>query len=340
MVLPQGHLPLDHILDFPYAVRWACQHDWQQTNRFSLRVYRDQLDRMTEDEFEWIPYPLMNLPAYCHDANDLWAAEVPLIYTRFSEAHYPRRFCRQFNAYQDRPAPVVAGHRHHNSGSRFMVELVEEWALRWNKIFPLQWVDEGPFISDEYREWYRNVGKQWLTNPCVDRPTQGFVPAHPQAAIAIQCLGEIIRRLRVRDDPDDIIAHGVECLTRLGAEEAIDHDIITYEAADVDPLTALRPPRPHRGRGGPTRGRRIGRGNVRMGDVGTHDDAHLHSQSSRASSYHPSPVHQPHVYSTPTSPNIPIFDAGPSFFHSPVDWMIGLFGSETAGPSTQPTVEV
>ncbi|CAH9096281.1 unnamed protein product [Cuscuta europaea] len=126
MVRPQGHLPLDHILDFPYAVRWACQHDWQQTNRFSLRVYRDQLDRMTEDEFEWIPYPLMNLPAHCHDANDLWAAEVPLIYTRFSEAHYPRRFCRQFNAYQDRPAPIVAGHRHHNSGSRFMVELVEE----------------------------------------------------------------------------------------------------------------------------------------------------------------------------------------------------------------------
>ncbi|CAH9087209.1 unnamed protein product, partial [Cuscuta epithymum] len=139
MVRPQRVLPLHAIFDLPYGARWACAHNWADSSRFTLRIYRDQFDL-----------------------------------TR----------CGGF--------------------------------------------------TDEYRGWFRYMGKTHINNPSQDRPTTGFVPAHPHIAIASHCLGQVAREMIDRGDPRDcgMIERIRNCLRRIGAEEAMDHDIITFE--DVD----------------------------------------------------------------------------------------------------------
>ncbi|CAH9101989.1 unnamed protein product [Cuscuta epithymum] len=53
MVRPQRVLPLHAIFDLPYGARWACAHNWADSSRFTLRIYRDQFDRLSESEVKF-----------------------------------------------------------------------------------------------------------------------------------------------------------------------------------------------------------------------------------------------------------------------------------------------
>ncbi|CAH9074542.1 unnamed protein product [Cuscuta europaea] len=57
-----------------------------------------------------------------------------------------------------------------------------------------------------------------------------FVPAHPELVITTRCLGEVAREMRDRGDPRDypMLERIRNCLRRIGAEEVIDQDIITF----------------------------------------------------------------------------------------------------------------
>ncbi|CAH9080824.1 unnamed protein product [Cuscuta epithymum] len=127
VVRPQRVLPLHAIFDLPYGARWACAHNWADSSRFTLRIYRDQFDRLSESEFEWTPYPLTSLLAFCTHAFDLWATKAPLIYCSYFEAYYPGRFCRQFGAVQDIPRSVTHNDRHHATRPENNAEFITEW---------------------------------------------------------------------------------------------------------------------------------------------------------------------------------------------------------------------
>ncbi|VFQ66645.1 unnamed protein product [Cuscuta campestris] len=65
MTRPRGVVPLEQLVNVPYGVRWMCYHRWSDCTTHSLRVYKDQLDRLLEGEFVWMPYPnLKTLPPF------------------------------------------------------------------------------------------------------------------------------------------------------------------------------------------------------------------------------------------------------------------------------------
>ncbi|WMV12146.1 hypothetical protein MTR67_005531, partial [Solanum verrucosum] len=54
---------------------------WTDTTKHVLRVFRDALDSMTEDQFIWEPYSsdiIESLPEYCRVGRDIWRARVPI----------------------------------------------------------------------------------------------------------------------------------------------------------------------------------------------------------------------------------------------------------------------
>uniref|UniRef100_M1A6Y6 Aminotransferase-like plant mobile domain-containing protein n=1 Tax=Solanum tuberosum TaxID=4113 RepID=M1A6Y6_SOLTU len=55
----------------PHAARWFAHFSWTNTTKHVLRVFRDALDSMTEDQFIWEPYfvdLIESLPDYCRVA--------------------------------------------------------------------------------------------------------------------------------------------------------------------------------------------------------------------------------------------------------------------------------
>ncbi|CAH9138829.1 unnamed protein product, partial [Cuscuta epithymum] len=64
-----------------------------------LGVYRDALDRMSEDQITWMPYRpdmLAELPPAGREQTHIWRARVPLICFDIVELHLPDRVMRQF----------------------------------------------------------------------------------------------------------------------------------------------------------------------------------------------------------------------------------------------------
>ncbi|VFQ66578.1 unnamed protein product [Cuscuta campestris] len=90
MCRPHVLLHPDAIVGAPFGVRWVCNHHWIHSSAHSIRAYRDQLDRLQENEFIWAPYPgLRYLHAHCYAGFEVWCARVPLIYTYMVERYYP-----------------------------------------------------------------------------------------------------------------------------------------------------------------------------------------------------------------------------------------------------------
>ncbi|CAH9086103.1 unnamed protein product [Cuscuta epithymum] len=99
---------------------------------------------------------------------------------------------------------------------------------------------------------------------------------HPHIAVTTQCLREVAREMRERGDPRDypMMERIRNCLRRIGAEEAMDHDIITFE--NVDEGHALP-----EGHGQPSRP--TGHG---LHDDDTSHDTPMEPPSTVGSSYH------------------------------------------------------
>ncbi|KAH0654430.1 hypothetical protein KY290_031375 [Solanum tuberosum] len=59
----------------PHATRWFAHLSWTNTTKHALKVYRDALDSMREDQFIWEPYSddlIESLSLYCHAGRNIW----------------------------------------------------------------------------------------------------------------------------------------------------------------------------------------------------------------------------------------------------------------------------
>ncbi|VFQ74623.1 unnamed protein product [Cuscuta campestris] len=125
MTRPRGIVPLEQLVNVPCAVRWVCYHRWSDCTTHSLRAYMDQLDRLLEGEFVWMPYPnLDTLPTFCSAGLRIWISRIPLIYGYVVEMYYPDRIYRQFGARQRVPLDVVYDRHLHNIKSN-TIELAD-----------------------------------------------------------------------------------------------------------------------------------------------------------------------------------------------------------------------
>ncbi|CAH9115142.1 unnamed protein product [Cuscuta europaea] len=212
MVRPRNVLPYENLQDMPYGCRWACRHNWEQSSRYTLRIYRDQLDGIRENKFVWRPYALQALPRFCVAGVDLWTSNVMLIYCDISEMYYPGRFCRQFGAMQHIPPATESQASHHASGAKNSGWPLTLWAVRHNRRIAFEFVDH-PTYTPAYREWYASVGKRRICNPLHGRPTTGYVTTNRETSTLMQCMGYIYRRMTAPFDVEDIREQIARCLT-------------------------------------------------------------------------------------------------------------------------------
>ncbi|KAH0656021.1 hypothetical protein KY285_030903 [Solanum tuberosum] len=107
----------------PHAARWFAHFSWTDTTKHMLRVFRDALDSMTEDQFIWELYSsdiIESLPEYCRVGRDIWHARVPIFCWDVVEVHLPDRVMRQFGLVQEIPSPFPfdATHFHYDRRGR------------------------------------------------------------------------------------------------------------------------------------------------------------------------------------------------------------------------------
>ncbi|VFQ63818.1 unnamed protein product [Cuscuta campestris] len=236
MTRPRGVIPFDQLVDVPYGVRWVCYHRWSDCTTHSIRAYRDQLDRLLEGEFVWLPYPNVNtLPPYCSAGIGIWTSRIPLIYTYVVEMYYPDRFCRQFGALQHIPEVVVYDRQLHQIKSSVMQigdgerHYLDMWEGRYDATVQMQFgmVDATP----EYHQWYYLRGRRQIGNPAHQhRP--GYIPISLELQTALYCMADCSQRLDPGRHPDGFVpSHEVlrvhelltECVRALGHASILDH---------------------------------------------------------------------------------------------------------------------
>uniref|UniRef100_A0A494G9G1 Aminotransferase-like plant mobile domain-containing protein n=1 Tax=Solanum lycopersicum TaxID=4081 RepID=A0A494G9G1_SOLLC len=105
----------------PHAARWYAHFSWTDTTKHVLRVLRDALDSMTEDQFIWEPYSsdiIESLPEYCRVGRDIWRARVPIFCWDVVEVYLPDRVMRQFGLVQAIPSSFAFDATHFNHDRR------------------------------------------------------------------------------------------------------------------------------------------------------------------------------------------------------------------------------
>ncbi|KAL0436369.1 UNVERIFIED_CONTAM: Serine/threonine-protein phosphatase 7 long form [Sesamum radiatum] len=107
---PENILPVP-----PYARRWSYHISQTHTAHNAIRIIRNTLDRMQENEFIWTPYlhglpELQSLPAYA--TRTPWNIRCPLINYSIVEMHHVERVLRQFGMIQDIPPNPLVSERH------------------------------------------------------------------------------------------------------------------------------------------------------------------------------------------------------------------------------------
>ncbi|KAL0435715.1 UNVERIFIED_CONTAM: Serine/threonine-protein phosphatase 7 long form [Sesamum radiatum] len=107
LYMDQVQVNIDRFLPAaPYGAIWNCRHNFTRTVRTTVRVIRDILDNMQEDQFIWQPHDMDSdrIMAYAADFTlELWRSTCPLIFYAIVEIHHPERVLRQFGMRQNIP---------------------------------------------------------------------------------------------------------------------------------------------------------------------------------------------------------------------------------------------
>ncbi|RAL47777.1 hypothetical protein DM860_012402 [Cuscuta australis] len=260
--------------------RWVCYHSWTVSQSLSIRSYKDQLDRLQEREFIWMPYPAFKyLHHHCTTGFAIWCARVLVIYTYIVEMYYPDRFYRQFGGPQDIPQAVDYDRELHavrtTTGTMAprTSHFVEEWEGRHQSIVDIDFDHQE--CTDAYRHWYYRHGRCIIGNPAHDHVlVPGFVPLNPNVhclyflfklislSIQLFSLLDIARRTDV-DQPEEgqdlytlvrgVHDQAVQSIRDAGYGEMLSHPIqvLAYEPGVIhrhpdrrrDALVRGRPPK-------------------------------------------------------------------------------------------------
>ncbi|XP_060209365.1 serine/threonine-protein phosphatase 7 long form homolog [Lycium barbarum] len=174
----------------PRATRWFAHFSWTDTTQYVLKVFRDALDSMTEDQFIWEPYSdelIESLPDYCRVGRNIWRARVTIFCWDVVEVHLPDRVMRQFGMIQEiPPTPFAFDPTHFNHDRRGRPNT--NWELEHAQWLPfwhqrLRYVINAPVnheslrYDDPYLVWFRRITRLVIGNP-TSRPQrqQGYVP--------------------------------------------------------------------------------------------------------------------------------------------------------------------
>ncbi|KAK4487505.1 hypothetical protein RD792_005851, partial [Penstemon davidsonii] len=157
----------------PLGYKWRATKLLRNIPTHVLRVYRDQLDQLTEDQFVWQPYHLEELPAICLQGQHRWMSKVPLICFEKVEWHFPDRVLRQFGMLQGIPDPCDTIRDLHTIDRRGKRHV--DWA-RWHEQYINLWINYQNFVvngdfgvehmdyNHPYMIWYRSITRMIIGN--------------------------------------------------------------------------------------------------------------------------------------------------------------------------------
>ncbi|KAL0431293.1 UNVERIFIED_CONTAM: Serine/threonine-protein phosphatase 7 long form [Sesamum radiatum] len=173
----------------PYGAIWNCRHNFTRTVLTTVRVIRDILDNMQEDQFIWQPYDMDSdrIMAYAADFTpELWRSACPLIFYAIVEIHHPERVLRQFGMRQNIPEMPDSRDMTLHQISR-KARTGTDWGVqhilhirRWQRRRDI--IVNRPPISNEthtergYWEWYNNITRRFVSSSTSRRVERGYQP--------------------------------------------------------------------------------------------------------------------------------------------------------------------
>ncbi|XP_027769217.1 serine/threonine-protein phosphatase 7 long form homolog [Solanum pennellii] len=255
----------------PHATRWFAHLSWTNTTKHVLKVYRDALDSMIEDQFIWEPYSddlIESLPLYCHAGRDIWRVRVPIFCWDVVEVHLPDRVMRQFGLQQAIPTPFPfdSNHFRHDRRGRPNTNWELEhahWLSFWNQ--RLQYSCDAPVnneplrYDDPYLIWFRRITRLVIGNPN-SRPQnqQGYVPNSTAYETMVRHIHSMVDEAKTLGDNPSYEAlymfrkmvrdQGSDCLKYVHEADRV-HVSADYRRDVVQPVQLHHPVR-RRGKGG------------------------------------------------------------------------------------------
>ncbi|KAJ3688921.1 hypothetical protein LUZ61_018085 [Rhynchospora tenuis] len=96
-------------LDVPFGSKWVGVHRYGDVVHDSVSAYRRDFEELRDDDVNWNPYNMNDLPDLCRNKNEmeLWFYDGPLFWFYMVEAHPIQRVMRQMNKRQPIPPPLL-----------------------------------------------------------------------------------------------------------------------------------------------------------------------------------------------------------------------------------------
>ncbi|KAL0292181.1 UNVERIFIED_CONTAM: Serine/threonine-protein phosphatase 7 long form [Sesamum angustifolium] len=183
-------IDVENILPIPpYAARWSYHISRTHTAHNAIRIIRNTLDRMQENEFIWTPYngdalDIHSLPLFA--TRTPWNIRCPLIHYAIVEMHHPERVFRQFGMVQDIPPnPLISERRLHTIDRRGRHG--EDWAsfhrdyiVKWNDVQSMLVVRpeivNGRGTVPDYMNWYHQITRVQISHNIGSTDITGYRP--------------------------------------------------------------------------------------------------------------------------------------------------------------------
>ncbi|XP_073127156.1 serine/threonine-protein phosphatase 7 long form homolog [Henckelia pumila] len=160
----------------PYGARWKLVNTFTHTASHAVRIIRDILDHMEENQFLWNVYdpkaPDVRSLTPDEELTTVWRSVCPLVCFDIVEMHRPNRVMRQFGMRQSIPIPATNGdelHRLTRQGRRNY-----DWAVH-HQGYLAQWENRhGLVVSSgyhhgvhpttrDYKRWYDQITVRFIS---------------------------------------------------------------------------------------------------------------------------------------------------------------------------------
>ncbi|KAL0321365.1 UNVERIFIED_CONTAM: Serine/threonine-protein phosphatase 7 long form [Sesamum radiatum] len=190
LYMDQVQVNIDRFLPAaPYGAIWNCRHNFTRTVRTTVRVIKNILDNMQEDQFIWQPYDMDSdrIMAYAADFTpELWRSTCPLIFYAIVEIHHPERVLRQFGMRQNIPempdSRDMTLHqisRKARTGTDWGVQHIlhiRRWQRRCDTIVNRPPISNERHTERGYWEWYNNITRRFVSSSTSRRVESGYQP--------------------------------------------------------------------------------------------------------------------------------------------------------------------
>ncbi|KAL0294449.1 UNVERIFIED_CONTAM: hypothetical protein Sradi_6887600 [Sesamum radiatum] len=206
----------------PYGAIWNCRHNFTRTVRTIVRVIRDILDNMQEDQFIWQPYDMDSdrIMVYAADFTpELWRSACPLIFYAIVEIHHPERVLRQFGMRQNIPEmPDSRDMTLHQisrkacTGTNWGVQHIlhiRRWQRRRDTIVNRPPISNERHTERGYWEWYNTITRRFVSSSTSRRVESGYQPGD---GCMRDIVAEQIQALRLSNQPRPTEVEGLSRL--------------------------------------------------------------------------------------------------------------------------------